>query len=162
MSDPGGRVVRALTHLGLRLGKEALNRVEFMPVDEGYALEQDYSTKLMHTEDAREATRAVLEKRPPAGLWGGLWCLPEISPRADPRDYCRRRLGAGLASATRLPLVRHGFTHFTLDITPVVCRVASASPCASEPGQVWLPVEEAAQAAVPAPVRKLLNSLQAL
>ena len=104
----------------------------------------------------------LLEKRPPAGLWGGLWCLPEISPRADPRDYCRRRLGAGLASATRLPLLRDGFTHFTLDITPVVCRVASASPCASEPGQVWLPVEEAAQAAVPAPVRKLLNSLQAL
>src|SRR5438105_5393630 len=37
--------------LGLRLGKEALNRVEFMPVDEGYALEQEYSTRLMHTED---------------------------------------------------------------------------------------------------------------
>jgi len=104
----------------------------------------------------------LLEKRPPVGLWGGLWCLPEISPRADPRDYCRRRLGARLASAKPLPLLRHGFTHFTLDITPVVCRVASASPCVSEPGQVWLPVEEAAGAAVPAPVRKLLNSLQAL
>jgi len=51
--------------LGLRLGKEALNRVEFMPVDEGYALEQEYSTTLMRTEDAREATRAVLEKRAP-------------------------------------------------------------------------------------------------
>jgi enoyl-CoA hydratase len=36
-----------------------------MPVDEGYALEQEYSTRLMHTEDAREATRAVLEKRKP-------------------------------------------------------------------------------------------------
>ncbi len=104
----------------------------------------------------------LLEKRSPVGLWGGLWCLPEISPGADPRDYCRGRLGARLASAKRLPLLRHGFTHFTLDITPVVCRVASASPCASEPGQVWLPLEEAAQAAVPAPVRKLLNSLQAV
>jgi enoyl-CoA hydratase len=51
--------------LGLRMGKEALNRVEFMQVDEGYALEQDYSSKLMHTEDAREAARAVLEKRAP-------------------------------------------------------------------------------------------------
>jgi hypothetical protein len=49
-----------------------------------------------------------------------------------------------------------------LNITPVVCQVASASPCASEPGQVWLTLEEAAQAAVPAPVRKLLNSLQAV
>ncbi len=104
----------------------------------------------------------LLEKRPPVGIWGGLWCLPEISTDADPRGYCRRRFGARLASAQRLPLLRHGFTHFTLDITPVVCRVASASPCASEPGQVWLPLEEAAQAAVPAPVRKLLNSLQAV
>jgi len=102
----------------------------------------------------------LLEKRAPVGIWGGLWCLPEIAPGADPRDYCRRRLGARLASARRLPLLRHAFTHFTLNITPVVCQVASASPCASEPGQVWLPLEEAAQAAVPAPVRKLLNSLQ--
>jgi len=104
----------------------------------------------------------LLEKRSPVGLWGGLWCLPEISPRADPRDYCRRRLGARLASAKRLPLLQHGFTHFTLNITPVVCQVASASPCASEPGQIWLPLEEAAGAAVPAPVRKLLNSLRAV
>lgn len=51
--------------LGLRLGKEAINKVEFMPVEDGYALEQTYSTKLMHTEDAREATRAVVEKRSP-------------------------------------------------------------------------------------------------
>ncbi len=51
--------------LGLRYGKEALNEAEFLPVDEGYAREQTYSTRLMHTEDAKEATRAVLEKRPP-------------------------------------------------------------------------------------------------
>jgi A/G-specific adenine glycosylase len=103
----------------------------------------------------------LLEKRPPVGLWGGLWCLPEIPPDADPRDYCRGRLGARLASTKRLPLLRHGFTHFTLNITPLVCHVAAASPFAAEPGQVWLPLEEAVQAAIPAPVRKLLNSLQA-
>lgn len=51
--------------LGLRLGKESMNAAEFLPVDEGYALEQTYSTKLMATEDAREAVRAVVEKRTP-------------------------------------------------------------------------------------------------
>lgn len=51
--------------LGLRLGKESMNRVEFMPVNEGYELEQSYSTRLMTTEDAREATRSVVEKRKP-------------------------------------------------------------------------------------------------
>ena len=102
----------------------------------------------------------LLEKRPPVGVWGGLWCLPEMPPSADPTDYCNRRFGAKLDGAKRLPLLRHGFTHFKLDIAPRLCRVDSASPCAAEPGQVWLPLEEAAQAAVPAPVRKLLNSLQ--
>jgi len=58
-------VIAAKAPLGLRLGKEALNRVEFMPVDEGYVVEQEYSTKLMRTEDCHEAARSVLEKRPP-------------------------------------------------------------------------------------------------
>jgi len=51
--------------LGLRMAKEALNCVEFMPVEEGYELEQQYSSKLLLTEDAREATRAAIERREP-------------------------------------------------------------------------------------------------
>jgi A/G-specific adenine glycosylase len=102
----------------------------------------------------------LLEKRPPVGVWGGLWSLPEMPSGADPRDYCGRRFGTKLASAKRLPLLVHGFTHFTLNITPLVCQVATASPCAAEPGQVWLAPDDAAQAAVPAPVRKLLAALQ--
>jgi len=51
--------------LGLRLGKKSLNEIEFMPVEAGYAREQEFSTQLMRTEDAREAARAVVEKRAP-------------------------------------------------------------------------------------------------
>lgn len=58
-------VISAKAPLGLRLGKEALNVAEFLSVEEGYEREQQYSTRLMATEDAREATRAVLEKRAP-------------------------------------------------------------------------------------------------
>ena len=57
--------IAAKSPLGLRMAKEALNRTEWMPVEEGYALEQQYSTRLMATEDAREAARAAVEKRPP-------------------------------------------------------------------------------------------------
>ena len=87
----------------------------------------------------------LLEKRPPAGVWGGLWCFPEIEPGSEK-----------LSGKRSLPVLRHEFTHFTLDITPIVCFLESASPRATEPGQIWLPVEEAIGAAVPAPVRKLL------
>lgn len=59
------KVIAQKAPLGLRMGKEALNRIEFMAVEDGYEVEQDYSTKLMATEDAREATQAVVEKRAP-------------------------------------------------------------------------------------------------
>lgn len=59
------RTIAKKSPIGLRMGKKALNEVEFLQVEEGYAIEQQYSTKLMVTEDAREATRAVVEKRAP-------------------------------------------------------------------------------------------------
>jgi len=98
----------------------------------------------------------LLEKRPPAGVWGGLWCLPEMPAGSDPGDYCQRRFGAKLAGAKRLAILHHGFTHFQLDIEPLLCPLGSASRCVAEPGQVWLPLEEAGGAALPAPVKKLL------
>ncbi len=59
------QTIAAKSPLGLRLGKQALNEIEFMPTEDGYALEQTYSTKLLATEDAREAARSVIEKRAP-------------------------------------------------------------------------------------------------
>jgi enoyl-CoA hydratase len=58
-------IIAKKSPLGLRMAKEALNRVEYMPVEEGYEYEQSCSTRLMATEDAREAVRAVVDKRPP-------------------------------------------------------------------------------------------------
>lgn len=58
-------VIAAKSPLGLRLGKQALNEAEWLPVEQGYVIEQGYSTRLLQTEDAREAARAVIEKRAP-------------------------------------------------------------------------------------------------
>lgn len=51
--------------IGLRIGKKSMNEAEEMLIDAGYAREQSYSTMLMRTDDAREATRSLVEKRPP-------------------------------------------------------------------------------------------------
>jgi len=63
------KLIAGKAPLGLRLGKQSMNGAEFLPVEEGYALEQTFSTRLMRTADAREATRAVVEKRAP--VWSG-------------------------------------------------------------------------------------------
>lgn len=59
------RIIAAKSPLGLRIGKRALNETERLPLLEGYRREQEASTELMMTQDAREAVRAVVEKRAP-------------------------------------------------------------------------------------------------
>ncbi|HEX5093477.1 MAG TPA: A/G-specific adenine glycosylase [Burkholderiales bacterium] len=88
------------------------------------------------------AGKVLLERRPPKGLWGGLWVFPET------------RL-PGAATRRRLPALEHGFTHFRLLARPVVCT----APDAAAPGQRWMDVAEARGAAVPAPVRRVLGAL---
>jgi enoyl-CoA hydratase len=58
-------VIAAKSPLGLRYGKKALNQIEDMPFEEGFAVEQDYTAKLLETEDAHEARKALVEKRAP-------------------------------------------------------------------------------------------------
>jgi A/G-specific adenine glycosylase len=103
----------------------------------------------------------LLQKRPPTGVWGGLWSLPEVDAAADVRRFARVQYGCEVAGVERLGTVKHAFTHFTLDITPIVVRVAAALPRAAQPGVVWLPLAEAAGSAVPTPVRRLLAALGA-
>jgi A/G-specific adenine glycosylase len=100
----------------------------------------------------------LLEKRPPAGVWGGLWCLPEASLEDDLTELCRRRYGARLADSVALPALEHGFTHFRLRIHPQLVRVASVEHAARSPAAIWVNAEDALAAAIPVPVRTLIRS----
>jgi A/G-specific adenine glycosylase len=104
----------------------------------------------------------LLELRPPSGIWGGLWSLPEADSKTDLESLCKTRYGATLKAAEMLAPVRHGFTHFTLDIQPVLCRVKSIATVMTEPGYRWFQREEIAGAGLPAPVKKLLLSLPSI
>lgn len=107
----------------------------------------------------QHAGEVLLEKRPAAGIWGGLWCFPEAAPGEDLGKICARRFGARVRTARPLPVLEHGFTHFRLSIRPQRLRVARLAPRAAEPGHVWLTVEDAQAAAVPAPVKRILATL---
>jgi A/G-specific adenine glycosylase len=102
----------------------------------------------------RRGREILLEKRPSAGIWGGLWCFPE-APAEDVAGYCAVNLGCGILKKEALQALEHGFTHFRLRIRPLLCQVAN-SPRLESPGKAWISIEEACDAAVPAPVRKLL------
>src|SRR5690606_5218958 len=59
------REIAAKSPLALRQIKRTLNTIEEMPVREAYRYEQSVTVELSHSEDAREAQRAFLEKRKP-------------------------------------------------------------------------------------------------
>lgn len=59
----------AKSPIALRLAKEAMNRVEDLPLKEAYRTEQDYTARLQRFDDAREARQAFLERRPPDFKW---------------------------------------------------------------------------------------------
>jgi A/G-specific adenine glycosylase len=105
------------------------------------------------------AGEILLEKRPPSGIWGGMWCLPETARKTDIEAYCLKRFGAHVVEIDELPPIAHGFTHFKLDIRPLRLRVSALTPQAAEPGVIWLSPEDAREAAIPAPVRRILASL---
>jgi A/G-specific adenine glycosylase len=100
----------------------------------------------------------LLEKRPATGIWGGLWCLPETDPAEDAAKVSRRRFGAELGEVRPLPALEHGFTHFRLRIHPRMAQVSALSGAAREPGLMWINLEDALGAALPAPVRRLIRA----
>jgi enoyl-CoA hydratase len=63
------RTLAVKSPLALRLAKESMNRTEYLPFDEGYRVEQDYTARLMAFEDSQEARDAFFEKRDPSWKW---------------------------------------------------------------------------------------------
>jgi enoyl-CoA hydratase len=59
------REIAAKSPLAIRHIKRALNTIEELPVRDAYRFEQSVTVELSHTEDAREAQRAFVEKRKP-------------------------------------------------------------------------------------------------
>ncbi|MEP6702939.1 MAG: NUDIX domain-containing protein, partial [Betaproteobacteria bacterium] len=101
----------------------------------------------------------LVERRPPSGIWGGLWSLPELPDGISAEQYCSTRFAAEVQAQHPLRDIEHGFTHFRLTITPQPCRVMTWSERTEEPGLLWLPLMEAKSAALPAPIKKVLLAI---
>ncbi|HMJ50381.1 MAG TPA: NUDIX domain-containing protein, partial [Burkholderiales bacterium] len=95
------------------------------------------------------------------GVWASMWSFPEMAPQDELRAACAQRFAARVRKAKWLPLMEHGFSHFELQIRPVLLQVDSVTQHAAEPGQLWLNLDDAERAALPAPVRKLLRQAAA-
>ena len=100
----------------------------------------------------------MLQKRPPTGIWGGLWSLPEAEVAVDLPEALAN-WGIEATGIEPLAPFTHAFTHFTLEVTPWKVHAVAGRRGMAEPGVTWLALGDIAGAALPAPVRKLLQRL---
>lgn len=105
------------------------------------------------------AGEVLLERRPPMGLWGGLWSFPEIATEADCEAWCQRELGALPERLIRWPSLTHTFSHFRLKINPVQVLAQFPANCVMEGGQRLWYNRTSPPGGLATPVTKLLQRL---
>jgi A/G-specific adenine glycosylase len=108
---------------------------------------------LLHNNEQQ----VLLEKRPPTGIWGGLWSLPEFASEDAALNWClvnnlrivRQRFGA---------TQRHTFSHYHLDYTPVLIETNSPSDFVSEADRIaWHNVRQINHLGLASPIKHLLQ-----
>jgi len=167
---------QAIMDLGALVCTRSKPRCETCPVNDGclaYARDEirlypgskpkkekpEKTTWILILEDAEG--RILLERRPPSGIWGGLWSLPELDPAygADElQDACASELGLSCHSPELIRGFRHTFSHYHLHIQPVHLPVASSTHAADSDRHRWLHRHEALSLGLPAPIRSLLTA----
>lgn len=99
----------------------------------------------------------LMEKRPPSGIWGGLWSLPELAMDQLINEAVEQNWQLTVSNYSDLPVFRHTFSHFHLDITPCEVHVESVAQSVAD-GDRYQWRADIRQLALAAPVSAILEA----
>ncbi len=105
-----------------------------------------------------------LTQRPPSGIWGGLWCLPELRPETGTTDteWRIKDFPADIATEPPLPVVRHTFSHYHLDFTviPATLKGNHRAGIRETAPAIWYNPAKPAKLGLAAPIKKIINETE--
>ncbi len=102
--------------------------------------------------------RVLLHRRPPTGVWGSLWSLPQFDDAASRDDWARATL-VRAAPDTALAAIEHTFSHYHLTLHPLALRAEPAARIADAGDIAWIDAQGARTLGIPAPVRRLIERI---
>lgn len=104
-----------------------------------------------------------LEQQPSEGIWGSLWCPPQAETSEQSLEKLQTLFPNSKATRQLLPAFRHTFSHYHLDIQPVLLELASTPYEIKESGStagLWYNLEQPPEVGLPAPIKKLIKALR--
>jgi A/G-specific adenine glycosylase len=114
----------------------------------------------------REGEKVLLTRRPPHGLWGGLWefprrvCAPGEDPAACAVRAAREVVGVEARKTRQLGTVRHGVTHHAITLHGFEGVIIRGEPQPLDCAEVrWITLEEADALPLSAPQAQLVAQL---
>lgn len=99
-----------------------------------------------------------LEQRPPVGLWGGLFCFPQFASE-DELITGGKKYAIARSAMQQMVSFRHTFSHFHLDIVPMLINIDSVAGCMDEGSGLWYNLAQPQSVGLAAPVERLLGQL---
>ncbi len=109
----------------------------------------------------RYRDEVLLYRRPPAGIWGGLWSLPEVG-KVDEIDTWQQNnlsLQSPYLSVSE-NLIKHQFTHFSLDISVADIKLKGFPEKISDNENMeFVALAELEKYGLPTPARKILTKM---
>lgn len=116
--------------------------------------------KAIFTIIKNQKGEVLLEKRPPVGIWGGLWSLPECPIDENITTWIENQFGVRVSELEEKNNLRHTFSHFHLDILPVQVTLNSISSVIKDNDEIyWYKPENNLRMGIATPVAKLLQDL---
>lgn len=133
------------------------NRVKELPHGKPKTHKPTKETFMLLIKNADDAF--LLQQNPPSGIWGGLWCPPQVSnlPKLGETHDIE---GWQVSPLEILNVVKHTFSHFHLLITPVLCRVSVNANSVADNASIWYKPNSDMTVGLAAPVKKLLEQTQ--
>ncbi|MEZ5439031.1 MAG: A/G-specific adenine glycosylase [Lysobacteraceae bacterium] len=103
--------------------------------------------------------RILLLRRPPTGVWAGLWSLPEAIDETAASEWIGQRFREA-TPRTAPAAFKHTFSHYRLNIAPRRWQIGKPSQLIAEADeQRWINRSELDAIGLPQPVRRLIESL---